>query len=217
MNRRRRGLLLLGAAGVCILFTVVIALRLQQKVTAGYGPMRGSVVVIDGIEQGQLLTAETLYREIAVRRIPVVFIPPGTLHDPGEAIGARAAIDIPSGTYLQDAFLEQPGEVDGSATANSGRRPVEVSVVGAGALTLAAGEGGGISVDVVVSGQPGLGRGRTAVVARGVPLVRLAKPDSPGDGWKATVAVSGRQALRLISAESSGRVIRLLPLRMDSG
>lgn len=99
-----------------------------------------------------------------------------------------------------------------------GRRPVEVSVAGAGALTLGADlGGGGMSVDVVISGQPGLGRGSTEVVARGVPLVRLARPASPGEGWKATVAVTGGQALRLIAAESSGRVIRLLPLRIASG
>ncbi len=202
---------------MCILFTVVIALRLQQKVTAGYGPMRGSVVVIDEVEQGQLFSDETIAREIAVRRIPVVFIPPGTLHDPGEALGARAATDLPVGTYLHQAFLDQPGEAGGSAMSVSGRRPVEVSVAGAGALTLGADAGGGISVDVVVSGQPGVGRAGTEVVARGVPLVRLAKPVSPGEGWKATVAVTGRQALRLISAESSGRVIRLLPLRMGYG
>jgi Flp pilus assembly protein CpaB len=217
VNRRRRGLLLLGGAAACTLFTVAIASRLQQKVTAGYGPMRSTVVVVHEVEQGQRLSAETMAEDLAVRRIPVLFVPPGTLSSPVEAIGASVVTDLPAGSYLQQAFLEQPGESGGSAPSVSGRRPVEVSVAGAGALTLGADATGDISVDVVVSGQPGIGRGGTEVVARAVPLVRLAKPDSPGEGWKATVAVTRRQALRLISAESSGRVIRLLPLRMEYG
>lgn len=218
MRRRRRALVLFAGAAICILFTVAIAARLENKVTAGYGPMRPALVASRQLAEGQVLSAADVSTLLTVRRIPGVFVPPETLSDSSAAIGMRLAADLSPGSYLQKGFLESADPGGGPFGQARGRRPVEVSVAGAGALTLGADLGvGAMSVDVVISGQPGLGRGSTEVVARGVPLVRLARPASPGEGWKATVAVSGDQALRLIAAESAGRVIRLLPLRIASG
>lgn len=218
MRRRRRALILFAGAAICALFTAFIATRLEKKVTAGYGPMRPALIVSSDLVEGQILSRAEVSDRLTVRRIPAVFIPPGTLSSPSAAIGMRVAADLPAGTYLQPELLSSADSRGTAFGQTRGRRPVEVTVAGAGALTLGSDlAGAGMSVDVVISGQPGLGQGRTEVVARGVPLIRLARPDSPGEGWKATVAVDGNQALRLIAAESSGRVIRLLPLRIASG
>lgn len=218
MRRRRRALVLFAGAAVCTLFTVAIAARLENEVTAGYGPMRPALVASRELAEGQVLSAADISNLLTVRRIPAVFVPPETLSSSSAAIGMRLVADLSPGSFLQQGLLESADSRRSSVGQTRGRRPVEVSVAGAGALTLGADlGGGGMSVDVVISGQPGLGRGSTEVVARGVPLVRLARPASPGEGWKATVAVTGDQALRLIAAESSGRVIRLLPLRIASG
>lgn len=217
MQRRRRALLLFGAAAICALFTVLVASRLQRKVTLGYGPMRTAVVVAEDLRDGQILSRPDAASSLTTRRIPVLFIPPGTLSSPEAAIGSRISADLTSGTYLQASLLKRDAPGTGSGISRTGRRPVEVSVSGAGALTVGADAGGGIPVDVVVSAQPGMGKGRTEVVASGVPLIRLSRPASPGEGWKATVAVSKEQALRLIAAEASGRTIRLLPLGISPG
>ena len=217
LRRRRRALMLLGAAGICALFTLIVTSRLQHKVTSGYGPMREAVVLSGTLAQGQEISRQDATVNLTVRRIPVLFIPPGTLSATATAIGLRAAVDLAPGTYLQESLLDRSAPGASLSPVRSGRRPVEVSVAGAGALTLGADMGGGIPVDVVVSGQSGIGRGRAEVIASAAPLIRLAKPSSPGEGWKATVAVSRGEALRLIAAEAAGRSIRLLPLQIASG
>lgn len=217
LRRRRRALLLFCAAAVCGLLSLLIAARLEKKATAGYGPLQPVVVVSGRLTSGQALTRSDASERLTVRRIPSVFVPPTALRRTESAIGKRPVADLTPGTYLQLDLLDSTQQTQQPFAKTLGRRPVEVTVAGAGALVLGADDGSGVQVDVVVSGQPGLGRGSTEVVARGVPLIRLARPASPGEGWKATVAVSRGQALALIAAESSGRVIRLLPLRVSPG
>lgn len=211
-------MLLVGAA-LCAILATVVAARVERSASAGFGPLRPVLVVSDPLAAGEALGSSSLQSSVVLRRVPEVFVPPGTLFDPVGANGRSPLIDLPPGTYLQEHLLGPVGSGD-TAPGMQGRRPVEVSVSGAGALTVGESSDGGIPVDVVVSTQPELGAGRggrAVVVARRVPLLRLAKPGGPGEAWKATLAVSGDQALRLIAAESSGRIIRLLPLKIISG
>jgi hypothetical protein len=61
-------------------------------------------------------------------------------------------------------------------------------------------------VDIVVSRQSGLGTSaRAYIAAEAVKLLALE------EGWSATLAVTEKQALALIGAQSGGREIRLLP------
>jgi hypothetical protein len=81
---------------------------------------------------------------------------------------------------------------------------------------LATGESAaGTKVDVVVTTEPsGSGPGRTYVAAAAVPLLALGPgADGPGPGGAAaaTLALTKRQALRLIAAESFARKLTLLP------
>jgi hypothetical protein len=93
-----------------------------------------------------------------------------------------------------------------------GRRPVEVAVAGADALTVSGGSPEGSRVDVVVARQGGLGNSaRVYIAATSVKLLALRGPATPGEPWSATLAVTEQQALSLIGAQSAGREIRLLP------
>jgi hypothetical protein len=70
-------------------------------------------------------------------------------------------------------------------------------------------------MDVIVTSEPaGAGQGRTYVAARRVPLLAL-RPGLEGadpEGTSvATLGLTRRQALRLISAESFARRVTLLP------
>jgi hypothetical protein len=67
---------------------------------------------------------------------------------------------------------------------------------------------------VVVTSEPrGAGPGRTSVAAAGVPLIGLGPAEGPGPAANASaiLGLTRAQALRLISAESFARQIRLLP------
>lgn len=217
MRRRRRALALLLGSVVCGISTFVLASRLENEATAGYGPLRPVVVVSTRVDPGRPLGQRELSAALVVRRVPAAFVPPGTLREPDLALGLTPVAALPAGTYLQRGLLQSGTSSTDDLLRRSGRRPVEVAVTGAGALTVGADGGGGFRVDVVVSGQPGFGGSGTEVVASGVPLIRLARPESAGEGWRATVGVSRRQALELIAAESSGRAIRLLPLSVGTG
>jgi Flp pilus assembly protein CpaB len=87
-----------------------------------------------------------------------------------------------------------------------------VAVAGADALTVGGTAPEGGRVDVVVARQAGLGRSaRAHIAATAVRLLALRSPAGPGESWSATLAVTARQALDLIGAQSAGREIRLLP------
>ena len=99
-----------------------------------------------------------------------------------------------------------------SPAIEGGRRPVQVNVTGAGALLVEGSSPEGSRVDVIVSRPSGLGeRARTYIAARRALLLVLEGPGEPGEGWTATLALTRPEALELISADSSGRQIRLLP------
>jgi Flp pilus assembly protein CpaB len=127
---------------------------------------------------------------------------------------------LPAGSYLLSAQLRThaPRRRHQPSLAK-GRRAVEIKVSGAEAL-LAGGSPRGIRVDVVVTSEPrGPGPGRTYVAAAGVRLLALSRQRTegpgPAGGWSATLALTRRQALALIEAESFARGVRLLP-RPDS-
>jgi hypothetical protein len=92
---------------------------------------------------------------------------------------------------------------------------VEISVSGAEALLSTGSQGREAKVDVVVTAEASAGGpGRTYVAAAAVPLLALGPgSDGPGPGGTsaATLALTKRQALRLIAAESFARKLTLLP------
>jgi Flp pilus assembly protein CpaB len=130
-----------------------------------------------------------------------------------DAIGRAPSAPVPAGSYVLGAQLELPGnDAPKPPGVGLGRRPVDVAVAGADALTVGGATPEGTRVDVVVARQAGLGTSANArIAATSVKLLALRSPAGPGESWSATLAVTEQQALSLIGAQSAGREIRLLP------
>ena len=214
MSRRTRALAFLLAAIACAALAAAVAGRYRAGVAAQYGGLRPVLVAVADLPVAGAIGPAEAKRALAVRRVPARFVPPGALRRPAQALGRAPAAPLPAGSYVLDAQLvvpraERPRAVPG---AGRGRRPVQIQVAGAEALTLGGSSPEGSRVDVVVSEQSGLGRrGRTYVAASGVRVLALSGPPGPGEGWSATLALTRSQALELIGAEGGAREIRLLP------
>ena len=213
MNRRTRALVFLAAALVCALGAAMVASRYRSRLDARYGPLKPVVVTTAELPAGQAIDVQRAGSDLAVRRVPASFVPPGALLQPADALGRAPTAVIPSGSYVLDAQLVLPGPAEPRRPGvGQGLRPVDVPVAGAEALTVGEGSPEGSRVDVVVSRQAGLGRSATArIAATAVKLLALRSPSGPGESWSATLAVTEQQALALIGAQSAGREIRLLP------
>ena len=216
MSRRTRALAFLGLALLTAALAAGIADSYGSRVASGYGPLRGVVVATKSLEAEGVLGPAEISGGLEVRRVPVRFVPAGALRDPREALGLAPTVGLEPGSYLVASQLRtrQPrGESTGAL--GSSRRPVEIAVSGAEALLETSAGEAGEKVDVVVTTEPsGSGPGRTYVAVAGVPLLALGPgADGPGPGGTAaaTLALSKRQALRLIAAESFARKLTLLP------
>jgi len=124
-------------------------------------------------------------------------------------------VGLPVGSYLLAGQLVLPPRRRSARPALGSRRhPVQVSVSGAEALLAFGPARQGAKVDVIVTAEPtAAGSGRTYVAAAAVPLLDLVPGAEPGPGAiaAATLALTRRQALRLIAAESTARKLTLLP------
>lgn len=212
MNRRRRSLGFLLAAGAAAATAAAIADGYGESVARGYGELRPVVVAAADLPAGEPVDPAAL----ELRRVPVRFAPPGALGSPAEAVGMEAAARVPAGSYLLAAQLRPPpapGQLGGGL--GHGRRPVEVAVSGADALLVTGEQPVGSAVDVLVTTEPsGTGAGRTYVAASGVPLLALGPgEEGAGGAAAATLGLTRKQALALIDAQSFARRVTILPAR----
>jgi Flp pilus assembly protein CpaB len=215
VSRRARAIVFLGLALVTAALAAGIADSYGSRVASGYGPLRQVVVATKDLEAKSVLGLADVAGGLDVRRVPVRFAPAGALRDPREAVGLAPTVGLEPGSYLVASQLRARQPQDRSSDAfGSSRRPVEIAVSGAEAL-LATDAATGAKVDVVVTTEPvGSGPGRTYVAVAAVPLLGLGPgADGPGPGGTAaaTLALTKRQALRLIAAESFARKLTLLP------
>lgn len=214
MSRRTRAVAFLGLALVTAVAAAGIADSYGSRVASGYGPLRQVVVATKNLEAESALKPVDISSGLETRRIPARFVPAGALRDPREALGLEPTIGLGPGSYLLASQLRtrQPRSESTSALGSS-RRPVEIAVSGAEALLAMGAAGAGTKVDVVVTTEPsGSGPGRTYVAAAAVPLLALGPgADGPSGSAAATLALTKRQALRLIAAESFARKLTLLP------
>lgn len=217
MTRRGRAAGFLALAVTAAALAAALAQRYGSSLAAGYGPLRPVVVTVAEIPAGETIGPREARSGLEVRRVPVRFVPPGTLRVPSAALGQEARVSLPAGSYVVASQLALPRpERPPGPRLGRGRRPVEIAVSGAEALFAGSAAPQGGSIDVVVTAEPrGPGPGRTYVAAAGVRLLALreASPSGPGPGggWAATLALTRGQALELIEAESFARAIRLLP------
>lgn len=157
--------------------------------------------------------------ELAVRDVPVRFLPPGALRSLDDAAGLRPAVPVAAGSYLTAGLLGGGSARPGRGDLGRGQRALEVAVAGGEALSAATAPGG--RVDVIVSTAGGSGRGRSLLALEDVELLslRAASNAAPGGGDSqrraptalATLRVSLRQAVYLTAAENFAREVRLLP------
>jgi Flp pilus assembly protein CpaB len=216
MSRRARAVAFLGLALVAAALAAGIADSYGSRVASGYGPLRQVVVATRGLRAENVLGSADVADGLQTRRVPVRFAPAGALRDPREALGLEPTVELEPGSYLVASQLRarQPRSEAGAALGSS-RRPVEITVSGAEALLATGGGGTGAKVDVVVTTEPsGSGPGRTYIAAAAVPVLALApgiEGPGPGGTAAATLALTKRQALRLIAAESFARKLTLLP------
>lgn len=216
MRRRARAAVFLALALLAAGLAAAIADGYGSRVARGYGPLRPVVVLSRSLRPGQALGPAEIAAGLEVRRVPVRFVPPGALASSRDALGLAPVSILSPGSYLLATQLRAPGGGDQRVSAlGRRRRPVEISVSGAGALLATEASARGTRVDVVVTSEPtAAGPGRTYVAAAGVPLLALGPgADGPGPGGAsaATLGLTRRQALRLIAAESFARKLTLLP------
>lgn len=218
MSRRRRAL----AFGLAALFAAAGAAAVADgygdRVARGYGALRPVVIAAATLPAERVIDPEAVGADLELRRVPVRFVPPGALADPGQALGLEPVTTVAAGSYLLSSQLRPAGSGGPAGPSLGGdRRPVEIAVSGADALLVAGGDPVGGKVDVVVTTEPsGSGAGRTYVAAAAVPLLALGpgpEGEAPGGAAAATLGLTRPQALRLIAAESFARRITVLPAR----
>jgi len=215
VSRRSRAVGFLALALIAAALAAGIADSYGSRVARGYGPLRDVVVATRALREGKPVEPSMAADGLEARRVPVRFIPAGALRSPAEAIGLVPAADLPAGSYLLADQLRPPRSGRSQADAiGVHRQPVEISVSGADALLATGTTERGARVDVVVTTEPtAAGPGKTYVAATTVPLLGLgpgADGAGPGGTAAATLALTRREALRLIAAESFARKLTLL-------
>lgn len=215
MSRRSRAVAFLFAAALAAVAAATIADGYGERVARGYGELRPVVVARSDLRAGERIDPRVAAEALEVRQVPVRFVPAAALTDPAAAIGLVSAAPLPAGSYLLATQLRPPRARHAVAGMTPGRRPVEIQVDGAGALSAFGGQPVGSKVDVVVTAEPqGAGAGRTYVAAAAVPLLALGVggEGDPGEA-SATLGLTRPQALRLLAAESFARRVTVIPSR----
>jgi Flp pilus assembly protein CpaB len=213
MSRRGRALGFLLAALSAAAAAAAVADGYGDSVVRGYGELRPVLVASADLRKGDEIDPTIAAEKLEVRRVPVRFAPPGALAAPEEALGLVPTVSVPAGSYLLAAQMRSTHAPAGGAILGGGRRPVEIVVSGAGALSALGVQPVGSKVDVVVTAEPDdSGSGRTYVAAPAVPLLGLG-PGGEGGAGEATVTLglTRSQALRLIAAQSFARRLTVLP------
>jgi Flp pilus assembly protein CpaB len=225
MSRRVRAIAFGAAALMCAGLAATMAGGYRTDVQSELGPLRPVVVAVARVPAHRAIPAKAVDELLETRRVPSRFAPPGALSVPEQAAGRAPAAAIPVGSYVLGSQLREPGEDAKRATDRTriapGRKPVEITVLGAEALAAGGQDPVGARVDVVVTTEPGTAgaSGRTYVAAKDVRLLGLSQAGdsssssySPSDGerWTATLALTKAQALRLIQAENFARSVRLI-------
>lgn len=213
MSRRGRAIAFLLAAALAATAAAAIADGYGDSVVRGYGELRPVLIASGDLEAGKVIDPRAAAEELEVRRVPVRFAPPAALAAPREAVGLTPTVAIPQGSYVLATLLRTASVPHAGGVLGRGRRPVEILVSGAGALSAFGAQPVGSKVDVVVTTEPsGSGSGRTYVAAPAVPLLALTPggEGAPGEAT-ATLGLTRPQALRLIAAQSFARSITLIP------
>lgn len=202
--RRRRAFVLLGLALLSGWIAASDVRGTQRRARATFGPLATALVAREDLRAGRAVTGT----QLELRTVPARFLPPDALASPADAVGQRAAVELPRGSYITASELgaSAPADAGAPAALAPGERALAVTASGsAAALGPAAGH-----VDVLVTTGARGGPGRTYLALENVELLSVsAAPD--GDHVAATLRVTVRQAVYLTAAQNFAQEIRLLP------
>jgi pilus assembly protein CpaB len=178
----------------------------ERRISASFGGYGTALVARADIKAGQRVVGG----DLEPRRLPERFVPPDTLRSSTDAIGLRAAVAIPRGSYVTASALAASNEgADGAAALAPGERALDVTVSNTGAAELG---GAGARVDVLVTtGRDGT-KGRTSLALQDVQLLAVRQGSAQdSDKLIATLRVTVRQAVYLTAAQNFAQEVRLLP------
>jgi Flp pilus assembly protein CpaB len=223
VSRRARAIAFGCAALACAGLAAQVAGGYRSDLRSELGRLRSVLVARARLPPRRPLRPADATRLLEVRRVPERFVPRGTLAAPEQAVGRAPAAAIPPGAYVLASQLRHGADHRHrrqGPSLGAGRRPVEIAVTGADALSTPGGDPSGRRFDVIVTTEPGPGgaSGRTYIAAANVRLLALTQAGgggsalgaaAPGD-WHATLALTKRQALRLIQAQNFARQVRLI-------
>jgi pilus assembly protein CpaB len=213
MTRRRRAAALLGLA---LLLGVLAASDVAGREAAlrqRLGPTVPVVVARVSLAAGRRIGRGAL----AVRQVPARYAPAGSIGEPDEVVGRRAAVAVAAGADLDPAMLRVPGEEEAGTAVPALRRGERALDVVAVAAPEAVPPGTRVDVLVTYEGRAG-GPGTTRLTLRDAEVLE-ARP-APGDGAEGaaglpralvSLRVTAHQAVALTAAVSAAREVRLLP------
>src|SRR4051794_23618068 len=108
MSRRTRAIAFAGLALAAAAVGAALVAGYGSRVAGGYGPLRPVVVLRASLESGQRIGPRDLERDFELRRVPLRFVPPGTLAVPADALGLVTRGPAPAGSYLLPAQPRPP-------------------------------------------------------------------------------------------------------------
>lgn len=208
MSGRRRAVLL---AGLAILLGSLAASDVagrEAALQAKIGQAVPVVVARAAVPRGTALDR----RVLAIRQVPARFVPAGSFARIADLAGLKAAVDLPRGTDLTPAVLDD-GTEDRTAGApvRPGERIAELTARGSADLVVP-----GARVDVLITRRSGDGRGSTELALEDAEVLAAGPAAStdastPGPRVDVSLRTTVRQAVALAAAEGLGREIRVLP------
>ena len=199
--RRRRALVLLSLALASGGLAASLVHSRESAVERRVGPLVGVLVASRDLPAGHELGPG----DVATRRVPGRYVPPGAVTSADEAGGLRTAAPLQAGGYLTADVLGADSREGGAYRLRPGERAAELRVSGD---ALGQDATPGAHVDVLVSSEGREGGGHTFLALEDVELL-AARPD--GGGVLATLRVTLRQAVFLSAAADFAKRVRLLP------
>lgn len=211
MSGRRRAVLL---AALAVLLGTLAASDVAGREAALQARVGRPVPVV--VLRGDVPRGTPLRRaHLAVRHVPARFVPAGSYARTTDLTGLTAAVDLPRGTDLTAAVLDDGStETTPGAPVRPGERIAEVTARGSAELVLA-----GSRVDVLVTRRTGDGRGSTELALEDAEVLASAPATSdagaPGRRIAVSLRTTVRQAVDLAAAEGLGHELRVLPRAAD--
>jgi pilus assembly protein CpaB len=202
MTRRRRALLLAALSLVLGALAASHVARREAAVAEQLGPVVDVVVAGAAVREGQRLTPERL----AVRSVPLRYVPAGAFSRPEELAGLRAAVAVPAGADVVAGMVDDGSAPRPGAPVRAGERVADLVATGSRQLIQP-----GAHVDVVVTRADGGGSGATELALEDVEVLGAGPVAQDDTKVSVSLRVTVRQAVFLAAAQSFARDIRLLP------